>query len=142
MTNCNVVRYEKGNANSSMETVDHERVMRQLKALLHITVMMSDYLAEKDALLAPAARRNINNFINNFYKKALSVHLSYQEWCECMGALKKIPIHTMAYENVAGRWAARFNNAAGDTYAEYLFERYVIKNSFIKRLILNIVNRL
>ena len=86
MTNCNVVRYEHGNVNSSMRTVNRERVFRRLDSLLDFHELMNTYIKEGNTLLAPAAQRVIYNILNHFYKKTFAVRLSLKEWKKYMTA--------------------------------------------------------
>lgn len=135
MTDCNVVRWEQGNENSSMHTVAHARVLLQMDSLLDLLEQMNTYLQDGQTLLAPAARRVIYNVLNHIYRKSFYACLSYGEWKPRMHRLKSQPIHRMDKgTSRMGRLVDWAKNMVGSTYLNYLVLRF-LHVYFIRRLI-------
>lgn len=77
----NVCRYEQGNAFSIQKIVDKEVVLIQLNDLIFNIGLMRKYIESGNVDLLPAARRNIDNFLNVYYKKITkSDRLTKDEW--------------------------------------------------------------
>lgn len=77
----NVCRYEQGNAFSIQKIVDKEVVLVQLNDLIFNIGLMRKYIESGDGDLRPAARRNIDNFLNVYYRKMTkSERLTKDEW--------------------------------------------------------------
>ena len=124
MTSSVPVYYEKGNATSAMNTVNRTRVCSHLDSLLQVIDMMQAYLDEGHTTLASAARRVIDNAINNFYNKAFHICLSHKEWQHYMTQLKAKPIHKMLVKGSRfQRLIAQLKNWTGTSYLAYLLFR-------------------
>ena len=133
MTDCNVVCYEHGNNNSSMRTVEREKVLVQLHSLLDLHERMNGYLQNHETLMKPAARCIIYNVLNHFYKKAFYICLSPKEWKECMSRLKSQPLHRMTLgKSGMEKLVDVLKNSTSDSYVNYVFLRllhiYVIRH--------------
>ncbi len=77
----NVCRYEQGNPFSIQKIVDKEMVLVQLNDLIYNIGLMRKYIESGDGDLRPAARRNIDNFLNVYYRKMTkSERLTKDEW--------------------------------------------------------------
>jgi glycosyltransferase involved in cell wall biosynthesis len=126
MTDCNVVRYEHGNMDSSMRTVNRKRVLRQLDSLLVFQELMNTYLMDGNTLLAPAAQRIIYNVLNHFYKKTFAVCLSLKEWRKYMHSVKLQPFHKMTLgKSKMQKLVDMSKNMQSDTYLGYLVVRFL-----------------
>ena len=124
MTNCNVVRYEQGNVQSSMHTVNRKRVLRQMSDLLVLQAMMNDYLVKGNTAQVLAAQRVNYNVLNHFYKKSFAILLSFKEWRSYMCRLKKTPHHKMTLGiNKMQKLVDMSKNMLSDTYFSYLVIR-------------------
>ena len=116
-----VCRYEQGNENSIQRLNSKEKVLKQLDELYGNMNEMNSYLHGDDTAIAPAARRNINNFLNVYHKKILLVPLSWKEWYRCCERLKAYP----PYEPVAesdtrrARLLGQIKKEAGRFYLVY-----------------------
>ncbi len=77
----NVYRYEQGNIFSIQKIVNKEIVLVQLNDLIYNIGLMRKYIDADNKELLPAARRNIDNFLNVYYRKITkSDRLTKDEW--------------------------------------------------------------
>lgn len=77
----NVCRYELGNAFSIQKIVKKEVVLVQLNDLIYNIGLMRKYIESGNTDLVPAAHRNIDNFLNVYYRKIQkSERLTKDEW--------------------------------------------------------------
>lgn len=77
----NVCRYENGNALSIQKITDKEMVLVQLNDLIYNMGLMRKYIDSGKTDLLPAARRNIDNFLNVYYRKIhKSDRLTKNDW--------------------------------------------------------------
>lgn len=132
----NVCRYEQGNTSSTMRLQAKRQVLRQFEDLFLNMNEMDAYLRHGDGELAPAARRNINNFLNVYHKKLIMVFLTWGEWHAFRQRMKAFP----AYEPVpssdtrAARWLGQVKKWSGSSYLFYLLI-YFMRNVIFFRLI-------
>ena len=136
MVNSNIYRYEQNNGISVLKTKNKKKVMWQLKVLLDEMDIMAEYLQEGLTDLAPAARHYTNVFLNIFYMKLLSVHLSRKEWRELIRQLKQRPQWRVACEDsrFTSKVVAQMKNLSASSYEVYslihllhqkVFKRYI-----------------
>ena len=129
----NIYRYEQGNVNSLVTTVNKKKVLKQLKDLIQLIEKMNRYLQEEDGKMEPAAMRDINVYLRYYYNKMLKAHLTRQEWKEYTRLLKKQPIHKVdtAYESSRlGKTITRQKNWSGRSYPVYLMIEFLLNKVF------------
>lgn len=131
-----VVCYEQGNLNSIQKTVNKEKVLVQLNDLYYNIALMKTYLQQNTSLdMEPAARRNINNFLNIYNKKLLSVSLSRDDWKRYTHVLH-IERQTSVYgDTLVGKAIAFLKNMATHSYPEYLFVHFFHRHLFLKYIL-------
>lgn len=136
IVSCPVCCYEQGNLNSIQKTINKEKVLVQLNDLYYNIALMKTYLQLNTTLdMEPAARRNINNFLNIYNKKLLSVFLSRDEWKRYTHVLR-IERQTSVYgDTFVGNAIAFLKNMAGHSYSEYLFVHFFHRHIFFKYIL-------
>lgn len=128
--------YEQGNLNSIQKTVKKENVLVQLNDLYYNIIKMKTYLQQNASLgMEPAARRNINNFLNIYNKKLLSVLLTRDDWKRYTRVLN-IERQTSVYgDSRVGKLIAFLKNMATHSYPEYLFVHFFHRHVFLKYIL-------
>ena len=138
-----IVRYENGNANSIQKTADKESVLVHLNDLYYNIKRIQRYLEEGKKELAPAANRLINGFQRIYYKKILSVSLTYNEWkryTQVQNVLRMSDKSLISQETtLTGKVVAWLKQMAGHSYPEYRFVHFFHKNLFKRFLYSRIV---
>ena len=119
-TDCKAYVYELGNNGSVMHIADKPRVLLQMDAQLYGVEYMNRYLQEEGNDMKPAARRCLNIFVDHFYRKAFRVQLTWKEWRQQFGRLKRQPIHRAAETGRTPKRIAILKNLAGCSYLNYL----------------------
>ncbi len=134
MVDCNVCRYEQKNEHSMQKIKNPKKVREQLDQLLfHNVTLMEDYLREGNSEMAPAATRNINNFLNVYHRKILLICLGWKEWSRYTKREKELPVFTDPdfLESWVARLVIALKRLSGKSYvaylALYLFNRYIFK---------------
>lgn len=131
----NVYRYEQGNANSLLTTIDKEEVKHQLQMLLPVMEKMEQYLQEDDGKLSLGARRNLNTYLRFYYSKMLKGHFTRREWKEYTELIKEQPIHKMDVSGEPsrlGKTIALLKNWSGESYPAYLLTEQLLSKVFLK----------
>lgn len=128
-----IYRYEQGNANSLLTTVQKEKVQGQLKELITILGKTNRYLQNGDKKMASAAQRGINVYLRYYYNKMLKAHLTKGEWEIYTRQLKGLPIHQVdsSYEkSFLGKAIAHLKNWSGSSYPAYLMTEFLMNTVF------------
>lgn len=85
-----VVCYEVGNSGSIQRLTNKEIVLVQLQDLIYNIGLMRKYIESGKTELLPAAHRNIDNFLNVYYRKIQqSERLTKDEWMRYRKLTKK-----------------------------------------------------
>ena len=85
-----VVCYELGNSGSIQHLANKEKVLVQLNDLIYNISLMRKYIESGETALLPAAHRNIDNFLNVYYRKIQrSERLTKDEWMRFRKLTKK-----------------------------------------------------
>lgn len=79
IVSCNIIRYEQGNADSIIHTLNKEHVFKEFKDLQYLINLMKHSLEDVPEL-APAIRLNLKSCYNTYNKKLFRINLSYDEW--------------------------------------------------------------
>ena len=79
IVSCNIIRYEQGNADSIIHTLNKEHVFKEFKDLQYLINLMKHSLEDVPEL-APAIRLNLKSYYNTYNKKLFRINLSYDEW--------------------------------------------------------------
>ena len=135
IVSCNVCRYELGNTNSIQHIADKTIVIRQLRELFQNIDYMHRYIESGETEMAPAAIRDINNFLNVYHKKILLVSLSWKEWRFFREKMKGLPPFSPVSDSDTGSdWLGIFKKWAGCFYPFYVFLVFVRKYIFMRFL--------
>ncbi|MBQ6751641.1 MAG: glycosyltransferase [Bacteroidaceae bacterium] len=126
--------YERENGDSIQNTRNEAKVLAQLDELLFLNApLMEKYLHEGNEEMKPAALRNINNFLNIYYKKVLQVLLPWKKWRRNKKRLEVLPAYTYPFEttNKMEHRLTALKHLSGQSYLVYLllylFNRYLLK---------------
>ena len=79
IVSCNLIRYEQGNADSIIHTLNKEHVFREFNDL-HYLINLMRHKLEDVPELAPAIRLNLKGYYNTISKKTCRISLNYNEW--------------------------------------------------------------
>lgn len=130
----NVCRYERNNENSVQTTKNKKKVLKQLDELFFDIDYMTRNLQLNDEYLQRAARRCINRYLYIYFKKTLSVHLSYSEWLQKSQRLKSFPIYKMY--DMGGSPSSRFivwlKNLSNCNYFAYILVSFLYRKVFMR----------
>jgi len=132
-TSCNICRYEQLNGNSIQKTLNDQRLRKHLKQLLYNNIpRMEDYLESGQTVLEAAAWRNINNFLNTFYRKVLRTCLSWKEWRRYKRRLRDLPTYYYPFRiNRMAKLVTAVKQLSMKSYGAYLltyfFDRHIFK---------------
>ena len=129
----NIYRYEQGNINSLLTSVEKEAVKNQLKLFLPMIEKMDQYLQEDNDKMAPAIRRIVNSYLRTYYNKMLKAHLPKREWKEYSLLLKehsRYKIDIAAEPSRVGKTIACLKNASGVSYPAYLIVEFLLRVVF------------
>ena len=132
---CPVCRYEQGNLNSIQKTVNKEKVLVQLNDLYYNIGLMKKYLQGEDTDMTIAAERNINNFLNVYNKKLLSVSLTRDEWRRYTQVLHLARQKSVYGDSQVGKLIAGLKNMATHSYPEYLLVHFFHRHVFLKYIL-------
>lgn len=134
---CNVCRYEQNNGDSIQKTVQKDKVLKQLEELFYDLDLMNRHLQEADDCMVVVAQRAINNFLNVYYKKILSVRLSHSEWKHVQQRLKALALPDMhdVYGSSSGKAIATMKNMSGHSYVVYCFVSFFYQKIFLKYIL-------
>ena len=80
IVNCRIYRYEQGNETSIQRTANKKSILVHLEQLFDNITIMTDYLQAGNTVIAPAAKRNINNFLNVYHRKILKTYIPWSLW--------------------------------------------------------------
>ena len=111
-----------------MKTRDRQRVLVQLKDHLYNLGVMNQYMMAEDQNLLHGVRRTLNTVLHNFYKKALSISLTRQEWNRYNMRRKSLLINQIDTKDEVStlrKLVARLYNASGHSYESYLLVRFL-----------------
>lgn len=117
-----IYRYEQGNVNSSLTSVDKERIKHQLKDLLLICKKLNRYQQEDGGVVVQAARRDITICLRYYFNKMLRANFTQSEWKEYVRLLNELPIHQMdsSYESTRmGKVIGHLKNRSATSYTAY-----------------------
>lgn len=135
IVSCNVCRYELGNTNSIQRIAEKTVVIRQLEEIFQNIDYMSRYIDGGEMEMAPAAIRNINNFLNVYHKKILLVFLSWKEWWFFREKMKGLPpFSPVSDSGTRSDWLGILKKWAGCFYPFYVFLCFVREYVFIRFL--------
>lgn len=129
----NIYRYEQGNVNSLLTSVEKENVKDQLQLFLPIIEDMNHYLQNEDGKMAHAAKRIVNSYLRTYYNKMLKVHLSKREWKEYSLLLKEHSIYKIdvsAEPSCMGKTIACLKNLSVTSYPAYLMVEFLLRVVF------------
>lgn len=131
----NIYRYEQGNPNSSLTTVNKEKVKKQLELLLYMVEKMQKYLQEGDGILESAALRNAHTFSVHYYNKMLKAGLTWSEWRQCSQPIKSQRIYkcdVSLESSFIGKLIALLKNGSGSFYMVYFFTAFFVYKIFLR----------
>ena len=133
----NVCRYEQGNTLSIQKIVDKEIVLVQLNDLIYNIGLMRKYIDSGNTDLLPAARRNIDNFLNVYYRKITkSDFLTKDEWVRNRKLMKNYSFSAERRNEKCGtrkkllRWMQEW---AGTSYVGYCVV-YFIRHTLFQNI--------
>lgn len=133
----NVCRYEQGNAFSIQKIVKKEIVLVQLNDLIYNIGLMRKYIDSGNTDLLPAARRNIDNFLNVYYRKITkSDFLTKDEWMRNWKLMKNYSFSAERRNEKCGtrkkmlRWMQEW---AGTSYVGYCVV-YFIRHTLFQKI--------
>jgi len=133
----NVCRYEQGNALSIQKIVDKEIVLVQLNDLIYNIGLMRKYIDSGNTDLLPAARRNIDNFLNVYYRKITkSDFLTKNEWMRNWKLMKNYSFSAERRSEKCGtrkKILRRMQEWAGTSYVGYCAV-YFIRHTLFQNL--------
>ena len=129
----NIYRYEQGNVNSLLTSVEKEAVKEQLKLFLPIIEEMIHNLQDDDDKMAPATRRILNSYLRTYYNKMLKAHLPRREWKEYSLLLKEHSVYKIdvsAESSCMGKTIACLKNLSVTSYPAYLMVEFLLRVVF------------
>ena len=131
----NIYRYEQGNPNSSLTTVNKVKVKEQLEWLLYMVEKMRKYLQEGDGVLEPAAWRNAHTFSVHYYNKMLKAGFTWSEWRQYSQPIKSQRIYKcdVSLESfLFGKLLALLKNGSCSFYLVYFFTAFFMYQIFLR----------
>ena len=129
-----IYRYELGNENSIQRTIDKKDIYVHLDQLFQNINIMTDYLQAGNTDLAPAAQRNINNFLNVYHQKILKTHISWSVW-KCYKKKMNVlpPYHAVLRgSNWGARMVGKMQELGGKNYVLYSIIYFLRSKVFAK----------
>ena len=136
---CRVIRYELGNENSIQRTTDKRRVLQYAEDMFSNIDYIRDYLDSGETEMAPAAMRDINNFLNVYHHKLSLAFIPFGKWLCFFQKMKKLPPYKPVVEGKSknARRLAACKKLAGQSYLFYMlftFFRKVVFYQFLRPL--------
>lgn len=131
----NIYRYEQGNVNSLLSTVDKESVKKQLKWLMYMIEKMNKYLKDGDGDLEPAAVRNLNMFSVHYYNKMLKASFTWHEWRQYSWPIRLKRVHQLEVSegsSILGKAIAFLKNGSGRFYGVYILTAFFLNIVFTR----------
>lgn len=120
-TDCRVYAYEINNENSLMHEANKQKVLIQMDGILCGLEYMNALLQKENIAIDLAVKRDISIFVDQFYRKAFRVQLTWKEWKHNIGRLKKMPIHKASYGTTKiYKMVAALKNISGGSYLAYV----------------------
>lgn len=130
----NVCRYEKGNAFSIQTIKDREMVLVQLNDLVYNLGLMRKYIDSGKTDLLPAAHRNIDNFLNVYYRKIRkSDRLTKNDWMRFRKLMKGYSLSAERRSekcSIPVKIVRRMSEWAGTSYVGYVVTYFLRQTLF------------